>query len=107
VRKTPKTLIPQTDPGTLCPASAGPFLSKHLGTISRVSELLWDPETHACTEGGASFFARRKPLTGVRYDTVMIFLLLVDVLAFAGASAIFFSMACPRKARGTPPLASH
>jgi hypothetical protein len=34
------------------------------------------------------------------------FLLLVDLLAFAGVSAIFFSMAVAGK-RGTPPLTPH
>jgi hypothetical protein len=34
------------------------------------------------------------------------FLLLVDFLAFAGVSAIFFSMAVAGK-RGTPPLTPH
>jgi hypothetical protein len=41
----------------------------------------------------------------VRY-CMMTFLLLVDLLAFAGVSAIFFSMAVAGK-RGMPPLTPH
>jgi hypothetical protein len=37
---------------------------------------------------------------------MMTFLLLVDLLAFGGVSAIFFSMAVAGK-RGTPPLTPH
>ena len=62
------TLLPQADNRTLGPASAGPFLvSKHLGTISRVPDLLWCGRretfrsmTKLEPRFGGAFFALRK-----------------------------------------------
>ena len=68
------------------------MFSEHLGTVFRVSELPTDR------------MLRRKPLTGMRYDTVMMtFLLLADVLSFAGVSAILFSMTVVQKGGGPLP----
>jgi hypothetical protein len=88
LRKTPKTLIPQTDPRTLGPAFGGAF--SFLGTISRVSELLWCGRRESLPRVGLwtlkappiprrGFLEQLRPnagsqgsraITDVRYDTV-------------------------------------